>query len=384
MKKIGRYEIIEELGRGGMGVVYKGRDPRLNRQVAIKVMLPDPDANADAIKNSIGRFLLEAEAVARLQHANIVEIHDLDVVDENSPFIVMEYVDGSSLDKLIDSNLPDTKTLMRRLEIFYQILKAMQYAHEQGVVHRDLKPGNIMVCGEDQVKIMDFGLAVLDGAHRLTNKGSGCGTPSYCAPEQITDFKNTDERTDIYSLGVILFEMVTGHVPFEVENGDLADMFKRLLSEPPPSPKSYNPRLPSSLEKVILRCLQKSKDDRFQNLGELRASFKACFASDSSDQDRCASIRAAGGQVFNLAKDRSVVLGRSSDTDINLKEVDPEHFISRRHGRITHNNGHYFYEDMKSSNGSYLNGTKLAPNKQVELHKDDRLRLGHTDFIFKT
>lgn len=380
--EIGRYEITGKLGQGGMGAVYKGQDPLLGCQVAIKTILPDE--NKGISKSSIGRFLREAQAGARLEHANIIKIHDIGFHDGSLLFIVMEYVDGCSLDKLIDANVPDTKTLQKRMLLFCQILEAVQYAHEHGVVHRNLKPGNIMVNSEGQVKIMDFGLAVWDDEHNLTGEGDCLGTPSYSAPEQIIDCKQTDERTDIYSLGVILFEMLTGRLPFEVENGDLDDMLKRLLKESPPSPRFYNSRIPLSLERLVLRCLQKSKEDRFQNLGELRASFKACFDDDFGNHSGSASLTTTGGQVFTIAQGKSeIVIGRSSSADINLKEVDPEHLISRRHGQIIHKGIHYFYKDLDSFNGSYLNGIKLASDELPELHKGDHLRLGHTEFVFK-
>ncbi|MBQ7529975.1 protein kinase [bacterium] len=376
--KIGLYEITQELGRGSMGVVYKGYHSLLKRQVAIKTILPDKDKGIS--KSSIDRFLLEAQALAQLDHANIIKIHDIGLHDDSLLFIVMEYVDGFSLDELIDNRVPDTETIEKREHLFEQILEAVQYAHKHGVVHRDLKPGNIMV-NNGQVKIIDFGLAFLNDEHNLTKKGDSFSTSCYCSPEHITNFKETDERTDIYSLGAILFKMLTGRLPFEVENGDLDDMLDRLVKSPPPSPIIYNSRIPEPLAKLTLRCLQKSKEDRFQNLSELRASFEDCIYGTCRG---LASLTTTGGQVFIVAQGKSdIFIGRSSSADINLKEVDPERRISRRHGQIIHKDGHYFYKDLGSSNGSYLNGVKLASDELPELHKGDHLRLGRTEFIFK-
>jgi serine/threonine protein kinase/tetratricopeptide (TPR) repeat protein len=263
---IGRYRIIEELGRGGMGVVYRGEDPVLERQVAIKVLPPKK-----LTQKAVDRFLREAKTAARLDSPYIVKIHDIGEVDEIH-FIVMEFVEGQTLGEILsDDEAPGSQALEERLRIFWQVLQAVRYAHDNGVIHRDLKPDNIMVTSAGQVKVMDFGLAFFEGSHSLTEVGQVMGTAAYVSPEQALG-RLTDPRTDIYSLGVILFEMVTGRWPFSASNP--LEMFRKVAEAPPPSPRDFNSSVPLSLEMIILRSLRKDPEDRYQNLTEFIADFE--------------------------------------------------------------------------------------------------------------
>ncbi|MBQ7528801.1 protein kinase, partial [bacterium] len=274
---IGRYKVIEELGRGGMGVVYRGEDPVLERPVAIKV-LPPKKMNA----KSIERFLREAKTSARLDNPYIVKIHDIGQVDDIR-FIVMEYVEGSALSDLIDyEEIPTPEQLNTRLKIFRQVLEAVKYAHECGVIHRDLKPDNIMINKAGNVKIMDFGLAFFAGQHSLTEVGQVMGTAAYVSPEQAAG-KMTDERTDIYSLGVILFELLTGRWPFEAQNP--LEMFRKVAEMPAPSPKVFNKSVSLGLESFVLRALRKKPEDRFQNVGEMLESFDLCLRQGNKESN---------------------------------------------------------------------------------------------------
>ena len=369
--KIGNYERKELLGTGGQGEVYLCEDPESKHLVAIKILREE-----NLSDERIDRFERETEAAERLADVpHFVKFYGKGKYKKR-PYIVMEYIDGCSLDRLIDINVPDEKTLQHRLGLFHQILEAVQCAHEHGVVHRDLKPSNIMVDGRGWVKLMDFGFAVLDNEHTITEtNGHLGGTPIYCPVSQVITPKQTDERTDIYSLGVILFEMVTGRTPFKMGKDGKQGLVERKIESPPPSPKSYNSNISQNLENVILRCLKRSADDRFQSLSKLRRSFEACFTAFLTTED---------GQVFILAPFRSIVLGRDPKVDIDLHEVDPKNHISHEHGRVTYKNGQYFYEDMGSRNGSYLNRNKLTPNRPVELHDGDKLRLGCTEFVFES
>lgn len=263
---IGRYRIIEELGRGGMGVVYRGEDPVLERQVAIKILPPKK-----LTQKAVDRFLREAKTAARLDSPYIVKIHDIGEVDEIH-FIVMEFVEGQTLGEILSKEeAPGSKALEERLRIFWQVLQAVRYAHENGVIHRDLKPDNIMVTSAGQVKVMDFGLAFFEGSHSLTEVGQVMGTAAYVSPEQALG-RLTDPRTDVYSLGVILFEMVTGRWPFSASNP--LEMFRKVAEAPPPSPRDFNSSVPLSLEMIILRSLRKDPEDRYQGLGEFIADFE--------------------------------------------------------------------------------------------------------------
>ena len=263
---IGRYRIIDELGRGGMGVVYRGEDPVLERQVAVKILPPKK-----LTQKAIDRFLREAKTAARLDSPYIVKIHDIGEVDEIH-FIVMEFVQGQTLGELMgDEEAPSSEAMEQRLRIFWQVLQAVRYAHENGVIHRDLKPDNIMVTSSGQVKVMDFGLAFFEGSHSLTEVGQVMGTAAYVSPEQALGHV-TDQRTDVYSLGVILFEMVTGRWPFSASNP--LEMFRKVAEAPPPSPRDFNASVPLSLEMIILRSLRKSPADRYQSVAEFLTDFE--------------------------------------------------------------------------------------------------------------
>lgn len=286
---IGRYKVIEELGRGGMGVVYRGEDPVLERQVAIKV-LPPKKMNP----KSIERFLREAKTAARLDSPYIVKIHDIGQIDDIH-FIVMEYVEGSSLSDLIEyEEIPPYETLRKRLSIFRQVLEAVSYAHQNGVIHRDLKPDNIMVNKSGQVKVMDFGLAFFMGHHSLTEIGQVMGTAAYVSPEQAAG-KLTDPRTDIYSLGVILFELITGRWPFSASNP--LEMFRKVMEEPPPSPKVFNQETPLALEALVLRALRKKPEDRFASVAEMLESLDLCLKKDFASEAPPASLPVGGASA---------------------------------------------------------------------------------------
>ena len=274
--EVGRYHIKSELGRGGMGIVYKALDPILERDLAIKIL--PPKKLSDAL---IERFLREAKAVARLDSPNIVKIYDIgEQADGDSKiyYIVMEFVNGKTLGEHFPSGPPGTKeALWARLDLFDQILEAMDYAHEQGVIHRDLKPDNVMVATGDRVKIMDFGLAFFAGSHSLTRADQIMGTVAYFSPEQAKAAKDIDHRADIYSLGVILFELMTGELPFTAEHP--LDMMQKLLTEAPRSAIKLNPIVPAALEAICFKSLEKQPALRYHRVGELRQALRAAKAA---------------------------------------------------------------------------------------------------------
>jgi serine/threonine-protein kinase len=258
------YEILGELGRGGMGVVYKARQIGLNRLVAIKMIL----AGARAGPLDRARFHAEAEAVARLHHLNIVQIYQIDQ-HEGSPYFSMEFVEGESLLKRI-GNKPCSPIQAARL--VEALARAMHYAHERGVVHRDLKPANILVEGpadapldECVAKITDFGLAKqLEGDARLTKTGTVMGTLCYMAPEQIQGLPDQiSASVDVYALGGILYEMLTGRPPFEA-NTDY-ELMRQVVSDPPKPPSKWQPNVPPELDAVCLHALEKAPKDRFES-----------------------------------------------------------------------------------------------------------------------
>ena len=276
-RRIGSYKLLEKLGAGGMGEVYRAADTRLNRHVALKILSPDQARHP----HSVERFRREACSVAALNHPNIVTIYSVEE-HEGLHFLTMELVQGNPLSSVIP---PEGLPLRRFLEIAVPLAEALEAAHERGIVHRDLKPSNVMVNHGDRVKVLDFGIAkiepdnaatVVEGAQvdadSLTGTGLVIGTPAYMSPEQALG-RNVDHRTDIFSLGVMLYEMATGSRPFRGEAA--SDTFAAVLRDKPPAPSTLNPQLPDVLDKLIAGCLEKDVSRRIQTARELRLSLQA-------------------------------------------------------------------------------------------------------------
>jgi len=255
-----RYTLVEEVGRGGMGIVYKARDNILERMVAFKILPTSLKEHPQALKN----FFREAKSAARLNHPNIVTVYDAGE-EGGTYYIAMEYVEGETIKQILNREgvLPVKAVIM----IAGQICKALEYAHGRKIVHRDIKSSNIMWTPEKQVKLMDFGLAkVIEEVKGYQTIASG--TPYYMSPEQ-TLGRNIDHRTDIYSLGITMFEMATGKLPFR--HGDAA---YHHVHTPPPEAKEQNDGLPENLNDIILRCMQKKPEDRYHNAKELFKALK--------------------------------------------------------------------------------------------------------------
>jgi TolB-like protein/Flp pilus assembly protein TadD/predicted Ser/Thr protein kinase len=259
-KTISHYRIMEELGRGGMGVVYKALDSKLKRTVALKFL----SAQVLGAEDEKARFLHEAQAAAALGHPNICTIYEIDEFEGRS-FIAMEYVEGEGLRSMIESG---PLGLERAIDIAVQAAAGLEEAHEKGIVHRDIKPANIMITPKGRVKIMDFGLAKLGGQTVLTKEGTTLGTVSYMSPEQARG-NEVDHRTDIWSLGVILYEMVTGRVPFKGDY-EQATIYSILNDEPKP-PTALRTGVPMELERVVRKCLAKDPRERYQTAADLSA-----------------------------------------------------------------------------------------------------------------
>ncbi|HVP57039.1 MAG TPA: FlgO family outer membrane protein [bacterium] len=262
-KTISHYKILEKLGEGGMGVVYKAEDTRLERLVALKFLPPHISENSD----EKARFIHEARSASAINHPNVTTIHGI----EESPdgvFIVMEYVEGKTL-KALASEEP--LTLKRILDIGVQICEGLALAHEKGVVHRDIKSENIMVTARGQVKIMDFGLAKLKGASKLTQTGTTLGTIGYMSPEQASG-EEVDQRSDIFSAGVVLYELLTGRMPFWGENQ--AAIINAILNLEPLPIARYNNQVSTTLEYAISKALAKERDERYQHIDELLADLR--------------------------------------------------------------------------------------------------------------
>jgi serine/threonine protein kinase/tetratricopeptide (TPR) repeat protein len=267
-KTISHYEILEKLGEGGMGVVYKAHDTKLDRTVALKFLPPHLTATAEDKE----RFVREAKAAAALNHPNICTIHNVDEFDGNQ-FIVMEYVDGVTLrDKLeignqkLETPATDNRKLTTAIDYAIQIAEALQQAHRKDIVHRDIKPENIMVTEDNRIKVMDFGLAKLKGAANITAAGGTVGTIGYMSPEQIQG-ENIDQRSDIFSFGVVLYELLTGRLPFAGEH-QAALVYSIVNQEPDPIPK-YIPDASTDLIFLVSRLLEKDPAKRYQTMIEV-------------------------------------------------------------------------------------------------------------------
>jgi serine/threonine protein kinase len=257
----GRYQVIEELGHGGMGRVYRVLDKKLNEEVALKLIKPEIAADKETIK----RFHNELRLARKVAHRNVGKMYEL-MEDEGTHFITMEYVPGQDLRGLIRQM--GQLTAGKAVSIAKQVCEGLEEAHRLGVVHRDLKPGNILIDKDGNARIMDFGIARSLKIKGTTGAGVMIGTPEYMSPEQV-EGKEVDQRSDIYSLGVILFEMVTGRVPFEGDTPFTIGVKHK--SERPRNPRELNTQLPEDLSRVILKCLEKDKEKRYQRAEELRA-----------------------------------------------------------------------------------------------------------------
>lgn len=303
---ISHYEVLEKLGEGGMGIVYKARDTKLNRNVALKV-LPHHVEGTEADKI---RFLHEAQAAAALSHANICTIHGIEE-HEGQQFIVMEFVEGQTLQEK-----KSALTQKQVLDIGIQIAEGLAAAHEKGIVHRDIKPENIMIRKDGTVQIMDFGLAKLRGASRLTKAGSAVGTAGYMSPEQIQGHE-TDHRSDIFSLGVLLFELLSGEAPFKGLH-ETAVAYEIVNVDPRPM-SSVKPEIPPELDAIILECLEKDPRERTQSAGQVALDLRRC-RRDSSRQ-RTSGI--ATGRSAEAARQRTEQGARTPVAEEPIKRFFP-------------------------------------------------------------
>ncbi|PIX31569.1 hypothetical protein COZ60_03820, partial [Candidatus Bathyarchaeota archaeon CG_4_8_14_3_um_filter_42_8] len=240
----GRYVTLKKLGEGGKGVVYKARDTALNRVVAIKML-----KSAVSSEEAYSRFMLEAQAVAKLNHPNIATIHDIGKED-GKQFFVLEFVDGMSLRELMGTYPEGKCDIQTVLRIGIDVCNALQYAHSQGVLHRDVKPENILITQEGTAKLMDFGLAKMLGQPSITQEGVIVGTVAYVAPE-IALGKGADARSDLYSLGAVLYEAVTGRPPFLGE--DSVKIIFSHIHDYPISPNKLNPKVQQALAECIMK-----------------------------------------------------------------------------------------------------------------------------------
>jgi serine/threonine-protein kinase len=304
ISNLGRYEIISELGQGAMGVVYKATDPLIDRIVAIKTI--NLGLALDEKDEYEGRFYQEAKAAGRLSHPNIVTIFDLGK-SEDVAYITMEFLQGKELREILDD--AEEMPVGRILDIVSQVALGLAYAHEHGIVHRDVKPSNIMVSSDGHVKITDFGIARMESASVRTQTGMVLGSPKYMSPEQVLG-KLIDQRSDIFSLGVVLYEILAGRPPFSGENVN-AIMYQILNNIPPP-PGSVNSNVPDMLNFIVAKALAKGPDDRYQNANELAHDLRSCRESLIRSST---SFNASSKSALSLADATAIVprVGRGDE-----------------------------------------------------------------------
>lgn len=269
-QRIGRYEILGEVGRGGMGVVFKAHDPQIARTVAIKI-IPTTSLSSEELPKYKQRFFREAQAAGQLSHPNIITIYDVAEDESGQPYLVMEFVEAATLYRLMESTAGERLSLDQCLDIVIQVAEALDYAHQRGVIHRDIKPANILITSDGKAKITDFGIAKLAGT-QLTQTGQILGTPAFMSPEQLTG-ATVDKRSDLFSLGTIFYWMCTGEKPF---GGDTvtAIAFKVVQSTPIPA-RQLNPGLPAEVEGILSRALAKNPDERYPSCHEFAADLRA-------------------------------------------------------------------------------------------------------------
>ncbi len=300
---IGRYRIDAVLGRGAMGLVYKGHDPEIDRPVAIKLVRADL-LSGTARDEYLARFRQEARAAGRCAHPNIIAIYDYALHDDN-PYLTMEFAEGPNLGEAFDRGAAYTPP--EAVAIILQVLGALTYAHERGIVHRDIKPANIIVLPSGTVKVADFGISRLPGSE-LTLAGSVMGTPSYMSPEQCRG-EDVDHRSDLFSTGAVLFQLLTGEKPFPGRS--VTEIIHRLLNEDPPDLQLKGVSVPAAASAALRRALAKRPADRFPSAREMAAELRQAFG-----------IRAAASRTI-VASDPHRLVGFDNEAVVTAEKATP-------------------------------------------------------------
>jgi serine/threonine protein kinase len=373
------FELVAELGQGGMGIVYQARQISLDRIVAIKMLRKEHFENPTVVQ----RFLSEARAVAALDHPNIVKIYQIGKCPAGQYF-VMEFVDGQPLEALLFKGpLPIGGSTL----LLQRVAEALHYAHGKGIIHRDLKPANIIINKFGQPIVLDFGIVkFMNQDAGLTQEGMIIGTPTYLPPEQTGEGSTIKPGpfSDVYSLGAILYTMLTGRVPFPGDNA-LEVLVQVMSPEPPTSLRALRPEVPAALERICLKCLRKKPESRYPTAKALADDLRrfrnrhqrSASAGNSSLKalPPVVLVVVETGQRVRLAGS-STLLGRAPECDILLKAPA----VSKQHCKIRWSKGQASIEDLDSSNGTWVNGKRI---RRCRLKDGTRLEIGGHRFLVR-
>ncbi len=406
---LGPYQLGDLIGEGGLAAVYRAYQPSLERWVAVKVLHSEDTS-------LLARFEREAKTVAQLHHPNILPVYEYGVQDGQA-YIVMQLIEQGTLAQLLTDRPLDG---IQAAKLAIPIAEALDYAHQRGLIHRDVKPTNILMPREDWPLLADFGLVKVQTTDQsLTQSDVTIGTPSYISPEQVNG-ATLDARADMYALGVMLFEMVTGRLPFDYKN--INSLMLAHVSEPPPIPRDLNPRCPLELQKIILTALRKKPAERYPTMQTMIQALKTFVANRTTsplattDLDKAAAVAtplpaltqtqtvpneahppAQMPQLLirphNLTVDLmpppgqdDLIIGRAgeaSPVDVDLTAYGAtETGISRRHARLARRQGKWLLNDLDSTNGTFVNNIKLFPGMMMRLKNGDELRFGLLECIF--
>jgi serine/threonine-protein kinase len=399
-KTIGGYQIADEIGKGGMAVVCRAYQAQLERWVAIKILHTTVGG-----EEFLARFRREAKAIATLRHPNILTIYDYGE-ERGIAYIVMEYVPGGSLKNSLTGepmDWPDAATLV------IPVGRALAYAHSQGIVHRDVKPANILLARPEWPLLADFGLVkLLDRQRGITRPGTSLGTPTYFSPEQAAG-DEVDHRSDIYGLALLLYQLLTGHLPFEAES-PIDAMLRRLRDEPTP-PRELNPEISPRLEKVTMQALSRDPKQRQSDmnaliadlsrlpgatgravlppedvLGKTTARLGELPATEGSGAHLV--VMGTGATILLPARD-GLLIGRADPKAELTPDVDlgahggSQAGVSRNHARLSRCPEGWLLEDVGSTNGTFVNQTQLAPGQPVRIRSGDTVRCGQLLLTFR-
>jgi serine/threonine-protein kinase len=394
-RTIGGYQLAEEIGRGGMAAVYRAYQPQLERWVAIKI-LQTVEARSEEF---LARFRREAKAIAALRHPNILSIYDYGEVS-GIAYIVMEYVPGGSLKaQLTGEPMPWPEAA----KLIIPVGRALAHAHSRDIVHRDVKPANILLSRPDWPRLADFGLVKILGRQRgITKPGMTIGTPAYFSPEQAIG-GDIDHRSDIYSLGIVLYEMLTGNIPFKSDSP--TDMLLRRLREPPVPPRQINSNITPHLNTVILRAMAQDREDRYPTMDIFVANLSQLLESadhltpgqgstnileGSSPEDGPRLVVMGTGACIPLPQQGSVLIGRADPQMERQPDVDlglhggGQAGVSRRHARLIRRSEakNWLLEDLQSTNGTLLNDTPVPPGQPLQVRDQDVICCGQLRMVF--